>query len=447
MNNELKSIKSDHASFRDPAATVFSDGKTVLRAIYPAYFPEYDLFMDKVYPDLIERGLIIPHVEMERCADHIVIKPDVIPFISYPYEWSFSRLKEAALVTLMVNQVALSHGMMLKDASAYNVQYYNGRMVFIDTTSFMFYSGDTPWPAYAQYLRHFICPMLWIKHYSATYGRLSEIYLDGLSVAMTAKMLPLSRRFSARHWSHIFSQSWADIIKDRKRKAPKMPRIALDAFLMDLQKFTNQLHYKPVLDHGWLNYSEAGSYTPMSLNDKHRIINEMFRDVSGTTVLDLGANTGHYSRIAAGQGNDVIAVDSDHDCIMEMDRDPRILGLVMDLCNPSPGIGWANQERAAFWDRIGKVDTILALALVHHLCIRNNVPLRLVAQKLAKHCNRLIIEWIPLEDKQAQRLLGTKNIPEYHLALFLEEFSRHFNIHESIKINGSGRKIYRMEKG
>jgi hypothetical protein len=162
-------------------------------------------------------------------------------------------------------------------------------------------------------------------------------------------------------------------------------------------------------------------------------------------VLDLGANTGDYSRIAAGMGYNVIAVDSDHDCMFMLNGEPEILPLVVDLCNPSPGIGWANRERPSFWDRIGKVDVILALALVHHLSVRNNVPLGMVAELLAAHTDNLIIEWVPLEDKQAQKLLGSKRIPEYSLPVFLAEFGRRFKSIRAFPIKDSGRVIYLME--
>ena len=444
MQEENK-ITKDPASFRDPAAGVYVIRDKVYREIYPAYFPEYDHFMERIYPELIEQDLIVPHKELSRSSDVITIEPSLVPFISYPYEWSFEMLKEAALVTLRVNEIAMEHGMMLKDASAYNVQHYQGRMRFIDTSSFMFYSVDTPWPAYSQFLRHFIAPMLWIKYYNPLLGRLSELYLDGVPIPLTARMLPFHTKVNARFIEHIYAQT-LDFTLDPGR-TPKMTRIALYAFLADLYKFVRHLYYKPIFGHSWIKYSEAGSYSPDSLRHKKEIVAKCLGELRGRRALDLGANTGVYSRIAAELGYDVIAVDTDHDCMYNLfnPHDTKILPLIVDLCNPSPGIGWNNRERRGFWDRIGKVDVILALALIHHLSVRNNVPLSLVADLLADHCNNLIIEWVPLEDKKATKLLGTKKIPEYNQAVFLEQFSRRFNIIRACPIDGSARIICLME--
>lgn len=436
-------IKTDPASFRDPAAHVYLSGGRVVRVIRKSYISEYNKFMSQVYPGLVEQGLIIRHLETSQDEERIVIQPDFIPMITYPYEWSFNMLREAALVTLKVNRIALENGMMLKDASAYNVQYYKGGMRFIDTTSFMSYSGDTPWPAYSQFLRHFVCPLLWMKYYNPYLMRLSEIYLDGVPVPLTARMLPLSARFNLRLWSHIFAQSLG--FEVNPMRTPKMSRTALNAFLDDLYNLVRSLKYTG-LDSDWLKYAEAGSYGMDSLASKKEIVRELLGGLNGSTLLDLGANIGDYSQMAANRGWNVISVDSDHDCIHSLSGLNHILPLVIDLCNPTPAIGWDNRERRSFWERIGKVDVIMALALIHHLSVRNNVPLGMVADLFAEHCQSLIIEWVPLEDRQAKRLLGTKNIPEYNYDVFLKEFGRRFEILRSIPISGSERRIYLMEK-
>jgi hypothetical protein len=360
-------------------------------------------------------------------------------------------LKEAALTTLKINNIAIQYGMMLKDASAYNIQPYKDWMRLIDTTSFMFYSNDTIWPAYSQFLRHFITPLLWMKYYNV--GKLSEIYIDGIPVSLTAKMLPWYTKLLPKYWAHIFLQSFADTFKtDRTKpiKTPKINTVMSTAFLGNLYKFVESINYNPKGGRGWTNYAEAGSYTNESQTDKDRIVSMLLSgkrlDLKGSTVLDLGCNTGFYSRLAQNKGFSVISVDSDHDCILKLYAEPDILPLVVDICNPSPGIGWDNTERLSFWTRISKVKIIMALALIHHLSIRNNVPLALVADLFADHCSTLIIEWVPLEDKQAKRLLGSRrNIPEYNIDVFSEAFGRRFDISQPFKIEGSDRVIYQME--
>lgn len=438
--------KRDPASFRDPAAKVYTSDGMIMREIYPDYFREYNHFMKHIYPELVKQELIIKHQELYSDKNRLVISPETIPFISYPYEWSFRLLKEAALVTLIINRIAMQHGMMLKDASAYNIQYHEGRMKLIDTCSFMFYDGNTPWGAYSQFLRHFVSPLVLIKHIHPHEAKLSQIYLDGVPVPYASNRIPLHTRLYPSYWVHIFTQSWADLFKSDRVLPPRMSEYQLTALLDNLWKFVVSLKYKPLLPEGWLKYAEAGSYTFDSLMNKKDIVRTCIKQVNGETFLDLGTNTGCYSEMAADYGKRVIAVDSDHDCIHSMHREADILPLVLDICNPSPGIGWANRERKPFWDRVGEVDCIMALALIHHLSIRNNVPLGMVADLMAEHARNLIIEWVPPDDKQAQKLLGIKNIPPYSLDIFKAEFTQRYRIIRECKITGSKRIIYFMER-
>lgn len=441
-------IKRDPASFRDPASNVYVREDTVLREIYPPYFKEYNHFMAEVYPELAKYGLIIEHKEKCKTADRIVIEPEFVEFISYPYEWNFGQLRAAALATLSINFIGLKHGMILKDASAYNIQFHKDYWRLIDTCSFMEYSGDTPWPAYSQFLRHFVNPLLLMKYVHTHENKLSQIYLDGIPTGYTYNRLPIQAKIFPKVMTHVSLQAWSEVLKDiNLKREPRMTKIQLTSFLENLYHLVRDLKYRPYLNDGWIKYSEAGSYTPDGLQCKKQTISAILDGYRGRRILDLGGNTGDYSRIAAAKGYEVIMVDSDHDCTYALNDKPRILPLVVDICNPPPAIGWANTERAGFWDRIGKVDCILALAILHHLSIRNNVPLGLVADLLADHTNRyLIIEWVPPDDKQAVKLRGVKNIPEYNQDVFLDEFRRRFLIAPPLEIEDSGRQIFIMEK-
>jgi hypothetical protein len=448
MENFTKEIKRDPASFRDPSSIVYAGRGKIIREVYPSYFKEYDHMMHEIYPQLIQHDLIINHRELFRDEYRMVIAPEVVEFINYPYEWNFNQLKRAALATLKINSIALTHGMMLKDASAYNIQIYKNSERLIDTCSFMFYCGDTPWPAYSQFLRHFLNPLLLMKYVHPHENKLSQIYIDGIPTPYTANRLPLNCRFSPGIWTHTYIQSWSDLFKDiNPKRTIHMSRVQLIAFLNNLYHLVSGLKFKPALDHGWIKYADAGSYSPESLAHKKDIVKQLFDRIPIRSILDLGANTGDYSRLAAGLGIDVVAVDQDHDCMYDLDRNSGILPLVVDLCNPSPAIGWGNSERRSFWERMGKVDCILALALIHHLSIRNNVPLEMVADLFADHTYKyLIIEWVPSDDKQAKKLLGNKIIPAYNEYKFFDSFAKRFNIIWQNNISGSERKILLMEK-
>jgi len=440
---------NEPASFRDPAANVLISGEKILRRINKTYIPEYNLFMSKVYPELLEKKLIVPHVELSVTSEAIMIEPEYVPLISYPYEWPFAMIKEAALNTLSINRIALSHNMMLKDASAYNMQYYGGALKLIDTTSFINHADGMPWLAYPQFLTNFVSPLLLIKYVDSALGVISQMFLDGIPITLTAQLLPWQKRFSPGVIKHLYSQAIASRFDaDKYKKIPRMSNIVLFALLDDLYEFVDSLKYKE-RSKGWMDYADKGmgSYIGTSLASKRKIVDNLLseRSKGWGTILDLGANTGEYSRVAANKGYDVIAVDSDHDCMNRLYGAKSVLPLIIDLCNPSPAIGWANTERRSFWDRSGRIDTIMALALIHHLCVKHNVPLGMVAEFLARHCEKLIIEWVPPWDKQAMRLLGEKNIPEYSHGCFLQEFGRRFRILKEYPIEASVRVIYKME--
>lgn len=431
------------SSFRDPAGQVFEEDGKIKRRIYPSYFEEYNKFINSgLYLELVQNGLIIPHNNVIQREDYIEITPEKIPFISYPYEWCFSMLKRAALNTFMINDIALKYGMMLKDASAYNMQWYNGKMVLIDTLSFMSYEEGMNWGPYRQFLQHFVSPLLLMSSRGAAMNKLTEVYLDGIPMSLTAKLLPAIKRFSITNWPHVYAQSWNITVKGQKRM--KMPRLALEALLSNLTTFTATIKYKNKSD--WENYYDCDSYTPVALEDKKRIYRECLDLIKQGSLCDIGANTGDYSKLAQLFRFKVISVDSDHDCVEGCYKYSNdLLPLVVDLCNPSPAIGFGNTERQSFLDRL-HVDTIMALALIHHLCIGNNIPLSMVAEMLWQHCKNLIIEFVPPDDPKAQLLRGQKNIPPYSQEIFIREFSQYFNIVRIYPINDSLRTIYLMEK-
>lgn len=427
------------SSFRDPSSQVQQDGKVITRMIYPSYFKEYNHLMQSgLYSELVSEKLLIPHKDGFANENVICIIPEKVEFISYPYEWCFEMLKDAALVTLQVNSTALSHGMMLKDATAFNVQYHKGRMTFIDTTSFMFYEPGMMWGAYRQFCQHFLYPLLCMKSLQANVWRGT---IDGITADDAVKIIPNRYRFVPAYWAHLYSQAMKSTATGKNQM--KIPKIALMALLNHLEKFVRSLEYKNRSD--WTNYGEAGSYTDKADLHKQTVIKQWLRELHPGTLADLGANLGLYSSMAAAIGHKVISIDSDHDCVNEMYHREAFPTLLVDLCNPTPAIGWENTERKSFLERL-HVDTVLALALIHHLCIGNNVPVSFVAQMLAEHCRTLIIEFVPPEDKQAVKLRGQKNIPEYNYQKFIEAFTRYFKITEQTPITGSMRTLFLMEK-
>lgn len=451
-----KRMIRDPASFRDPASQVyFQDGK-VYRLIDKSYQAEYRKLTDSgLYQDLINLGCLVPHIEILETlgTDSLVISPRRIPFISYPYEWSFSQLKAMALETLTINELAMDHGMTLKDASAYNLQWLSGAPCFIDTCSFTTYKPGKPWGAYTQFLRHFVAPLLLMKYSDPNDVRMLQYNIDGIPIQYASKRVPFHALFSIGMWAHVKSQSLNFVVNPKKppKWKPSMSQLALNTLLHGLYKFIDKLTYKPKKNRGFMDYEHMGSYSLEAKQCKDSIVRSLLEGSRGFTVLDLGCNKGEYSVMAADMDKDVIAIDSEHDCINEVyikaaAHNLNILPLIVDICNPSPGIGWAHCERKPFWERIGVVDCILALAFLHHVCIRNGVPLHIVADLLKDHCKSLIIEWIPPDDPKAVLLYGAREtLPEYSHNQFLDAFSRYFDQISGFPIKGSGRIIYYME--
>jgi len=429
------------SSFRDPAGSVvIKDGK-IFRYIYKPYFDDYEYFMSTLYNELVEEGLIVPHTEVSRGDDFILIKPERVPLISYPYEWCFAMLRDAALQTLEINERAMYHGLCLKDASAYNIQYFNGKMTLIDTLSFMRWKPGQPWYAYPQFLRHFVDPLLLMANRVADFNKLSEIYLDGIPSKFTASLMPARTRLQVGYWAHLFMHTMGG---NSTRQDVQMPVYALKSLLGNLKSLLMGLKYKPVND--WTHYADAGSYSENALSHKYIVVAEMVKRLLPGTLADLGANNGLYSILAAQNHHKVYSIDSVHDCVQNIYTTVNgVLPLVADICNPPPAIGWDNTERKSLLSRLN-VDTIMALALIHHLCIANNVPLHKVARLFYDHCRHLIVEFVPPEDKQAVKLRGIKNIPQYDYSTFISELTAYFTIKQEIRINDSQRILFLMEK-
>jgi hypothetical protein len=388
-----------------------------------------------LYKILVENNLLIPHKEISVSPSQIAIEPEFVPFISYPYEWCFSMLKQAALNTLRINKIAMQFGMILKDASAYNIQWHQGNLLLIDTLSFMTYTPGSPWGAYRQFIQHFLYPLLIIKYRDAYLGNhLAEIYLDGVPAKIATKLLPYRLHFKPSVLAHVYAQA-LDFTVSEDKKVTISP-LAFDALLNNLEGLVASLEYIPKSSK--TKYTEGDSYSAEATKGKIEIIQSL---LLGGTTLDLGCNTGEYTSRLLGN---VTAVDNDHDCIEECYLNTSVLPLIVDLCNPSPAIGWQNTERKSFWERF-QVDNIMALALIHHLCVGNNVPLARVASLFGEHCKKLVIEFVPLEDPKAKLLLGKKNIPAYSEEIFRTEFGKYFNTRQAYQIEDSLRTIYVME--
>ena len=449
------------ASFRDPSGFLFHRDGVLYRQVNQSYRENFDFLINSgLYELLVKEGLLISHEEVDVKtpqpeAVYKVIKPESIPFISYPYEWCFSQLKDAALITLKVQKKALEFGMSLKDSSAYNIQFVNGKPMFIDTLSFEKYVVGRPWIAYRQFCQHFLAPLALMSYKDVRLNQLLRIYVDGIPLDMASSLLPLHTKLNFSLLSHLHlharsQQHFADkpVPVDRY----KLSCTALLGILDSLESAVTKMKWQPVGTE-WADYYEATNYSPVALGHKRETVARLLDRIKPRNVWDLGANIGVFSRLASNRGIPTISFDIDPvaveknylECVKE--GETLILPLVLDLANPSPGIGWDNRERVSLEER-GPSDAVLALALMHHLAISNNLPFTMIAEFLHKLCNSLIIEFVPKGDSQVQRLLSTREdiFPDYTQQAFVKEFSRYFTIEDSADIRESQRILYLMRR-
>ena len=456
--------KAQHpASFRDPSGFLFTQGESLYRQINRKYASEYAHLMESgLYDELQSLGRLVSHEEVDippQVAEKAfkVIKPTELPFISYPYEWSFSQLKEAALTTLAIQKRALKKGMSLKDASAYNIQFQHGKAMLIDTLSFEFYKEGEPWVAYKQFCQHFLAPLALMAKQDIRLSQLLRVYIDGIPLDLASELLPSSTKLNAGLMMHIHLHAKAQVkyadenIKEKKQKKG-ISKQALLAMIDSLRNTIKNLEWNPEGTE-WGNYYEITNYTDAAFLHKKELISAWVAEQQPAQVWDLGANNGVFSRLAAEQDIFTVSFDIDPAAVeqnyrqVKSAKEGNLLPLVLDLTNPSPALGWHNQERDSFIDR-APADMVFALALIHHLAISNNVPLLQLADFFAESGKWLVIEFVPKSDSQVQKLLQSREdiFDGYALENFETVFATRFTIRKKERVRESERHLYLMER-
>ena len=448
-------------SFRDPAGFVFQKDGTFFRQVNRCYEATFARLMDSaLYATLVEQDLLIPHEDADpglapEANAAAVIRPAQLAFVSYPFEWSFSQLKASALTTLRVQRLALSHGLSLKDASAYNVQLHDGRPVLIDTLSFEPYEAGLPWVGYRQFCQHFLAPLALMAYRDVRLGALLQGHLDGLPLDLAVRLLPWRTRLRPGLLMHLHLHSRAqarhgDSERTRDSLKGRMSQRRLDALLESLESTVRRLSWNPG-DTPWASYGDQSSYSDAGQSDKQRLVAEYLSQVDADCVWDLGGNVGIFSRIAAANGSAVLSIDSDPGAVESSYRrmvenvERNLFPIVADLTSPSPALGWDNQEVRSLTQR-GPAGLVMALALIHHLAISNNTHFERLAPFFASLGRTLLIEFVPPDDPMVVRLLAMRNhtFPWYTQEDFETAFSRSFRVLRSDAIADSKRRLYLM---
>ncbi|MBS1975454.1 MAG: SAM-dependent methyltransferase [Bacteroidetes bacterium] len=414
-----------------------------------------------LYKVLTEKKLLIPHTEVIDNANqspdwYKTILPEQLPFISYPYEWSFDELKDAAMVTLRVLKIAVKHGMVLKDGTSFNIQFYEGRPVFIDTLSFEEYDETKPWIAYRQFCECFLFPLL-IEHYHKIDAqKLLSVYLEGIPASTTAKLLPFKSRFKLSTWLHVYLQASVSA-KNKPTSKPataSFSKTKLLNLIQSLQNAIKPLRVETSLQSTWNNYYDETILSKNYLDEKEKIFRDFISNINDGRTMDVGCNDGYFSKILAEKNRNIIAVDFDSQCVNKLYLDIKsgttknILPFCIDLTNPSPALGFNHLERQSFAER-AKSDTVTALALIHHIVLSKNVPLADVARMFAElTINHLIIEFVPITDEKSKQLIANKATyhKPYSPEAFEKNFSSYFETERKAIIPGTERILYRLKK-
>jgi hypothetical protein len=455
-------VKSVHpSSFRDPSGYVFVEDGDIKRVINPVYFKQYNQLTDSgFYSTLFKNDLLIPHTELSSSEQNIIIKAEKIPFVTYPYEWSFNMYKEAALLTLKLQKYSLEKGFSLKDASAFNVTFHQGKAVFIDTLSFDFYTENSPWRAYKQFITHFFGPLVLAHYHGAHQLKLISNFIDGIPVKMISSMLPFKTKLSPVLYSNIhllakLEDKHNEDYKGETKSATLSKKGQLN-IIKSLYDYIKNLDLKERSE--WGNYYDKTNYSDQAFIEKSNIINTWVTNINSKTLIDVGGNDGTFVRKLTNDNEITLVCDIDNNAVdfnhktMKLNKEQFMLPFVLDILNPSASIGLNNVERDSFLNRIKAFspDITLALAIIHHMSLSGNVPFSESAKFFSSFSKYLIIEFPKRDDSWVQRLLKAKGDFEnyfdfYNVENFEKAYSKYFEILEKKPIDESERIIYLLK--
>ncbi|WP_296314204.1 class I SAM-dependent methyltransferase [Winogradskyella sp. UBA3174] len=457
----MQSKNAHSSSFRDPSGYIFTDNNTIKRVINPIYFKQYKALMSSGFFDsLIKNKLLISHTEVSNTDDEIIIEPEQISFITYPYEWSFNMYKEAALLTLKIQKYSLEHGFSLKDASAFNVTFYKGKAVFIDTLSFDFYTENSPWRAYKQFITHFFGPLLLASYHGSQQLKLLSNFIDGIPVKMVSSMLPSKTKLSPLLYTNIHLLAKLEDKHNEdyegKTKTATLSKKGQLNIIMSLYDYIKKLELKETSE--WGNYYNKTNYTDSAFKTKATVINNWISEIKPSNLIDIGGNDGTFVRQINYPYTESLVCDIDNNAVdfnyktIKRNKEDRMLPFVLDVLNPSAAIGLNSKERSSFLERMASYspDVTLALAVIHHMSLSGNVPFKESAKFFASFSKYLIIEFPKRNDSWVQRLLKSKADFEdyfgfYTIENFESAYSELFVVKEKIHIEDSDRVMYLLE--
>ena len=445
---------------------MFYRGDRVLRGLDRHSFDDWTaLSSSPLFARLVAEGKVVG----TRVADDVdptldglhrgvvaVLEHDVVPFVSYPYEWPFGMLRDAALLQLELVRRALDADLMLKDSSPYNVQWHGTSPVFIDIGSFERLPENEPWAGYRQFCMLFLYPLLIQAYCGVPFQPWLRGSLAGITPTECANVIRGRRRLHRGVLTHVvlhgqlerrYAGSGGEATRELRSAGFRKELIA--ANIRKLEKLVGRLEWKPSAS-AWSGYEATTSYTEADAERKERFIADVVEVEQPRLVWDLGCNEGRHARIAAATADVVVALDSDAAVVDRLYRELRregnanILPLVGDVVDPSPALGWRGLERRPLQSR-GAPDLTLALALIHHVVISGNVPVSEFLDWLWGLGGALAIEFPTPGDPMVGRLLARKRAhdhPDYRTEWFEQCLEERFEVVRSESLAEGTRRLY-----
>ncbi len=447
----------------DPDAQVIYSGNRVLRGLTERGATAWRQLSDAdFFRRLTDHGLLIP----TRVAPDItptplgyvaVLEHERVPFVSYPFEWTFGMLRDAALLHLEVLLDAMGAGMTTKDGSAYNVQWRGSAPVFIDISSIAPETGG-PWEGYRQFCETFLNPLLLQAYRGVDFQPWLRGRLGGIPTGQIRRLLSGRDVLRKGTLKHVLLH---DVLQRRTSTGAQAAKVTLKeagfgaglsrAVVAELIGLVKDLDWQPRLS-AWSRYAEDKPYTSQDFARKQAFVQDAVQDAAPGLVWDLGCNDGTFSRAAAAHARYVVAMDADHATVERLYRslreagERRILPLVMNLADPSPALGWRGEELRTVLDR-GRPDMVLCLALIHHLAIAGNISLEEIVSWLHSLGARVVVEFVGREDPMVQGLLANKAIghADYTTEEFEVALARRFAVRRRVQLASGTRTLYDVE--
>jgi SAM-dependent methyltransferase len=409
---------------------LFLDGGHVVRVVRTDGVPNLDIFLEApALRSFRESGALVKTRRIDPAEAPSLssggkaaaaVEHDPIPFPSYPYEWPAEMLLAAGRLTLDLAKAGLEDGIGLKDAKPDNVMFRGPKPVFVDALSFEKRTpGDAIWRAEAQFLRTFVLPLLADRETGLAAHELLFSRGDGLEPEEVYRLLgPLKRLAPGILGTVTLPAKLSRFAENRGLYRQQVlpfddkARFILGHTLGRLGRRLERARPKAGRPSVWSGYTDTSSYSETDFALKEAFIAEAAAGAKPRTALDVGCNTGHFSRILASAGASVVAIDLDPVVVGETWRRAEaesldILPLVQNLSRPSPGTGWRNRERASFISRArGRFDMVVMLAVIHHMMVSDGIPLsEIVALAAELTREAVIVEFIAREDPMFQRIL------------------------------------------